>query len=537
MRTEQQPLVILNEIDIGFGETNVARNISTSIAAGEMLALVGESGSGKSVTARSILQLNTGANYTGTISFNGEHTQHDNLLECSGKQLRHLRGNRISMIFQEPLSALNALHTVEKTITEIIQLHNPKSKADCRLHIFNLLKQVELAQDPASLERFLTAYPHQLSGGQRQRVMIAMALANDPELLIADEPTTALDVTVAKQILDLLKRLQKERNMAILVISHDLNLVRRYAERISVMNNGEIIETAETESLFKTPQQEYTKQLLSMVPQGFPTSSAEETLSLETEQLKVWFPIKRGLFLRTVGYTKALNPMSITVRKGETLGIIGESGSGKSTLALAILRLISSEGSIRFHHSSGISDINALTKKPLQALRPKMQMVFQDPFSSLNPRFLIFDIVTEGLKVNGNFSKNQLIEKARNVLTEMNLDESLLWRYPHELSGGQRQRIAVARSLLLEPELLILDEPTSALDRTNQVKMLDILRDIQAKTGLTFIFISHDLQVVQAMSHRILVLKRGDAVETLTTSQNLNPEHPYTIELFSASQY
>lgn len=521
-------LLHIDQLGINFGATPVVQNLSLDIHEGEMLALVGESGSGKSVTALSILRLlpyPAAHHPSGTILFKGY-----DLLHCDEKTLRQIRGNDISMIFQEPMSSLNPLHTVEKQIGETLKLHKNLDDTQIRQRIIELLTLVELP-DPESR---LSSYPHQLSGGQRQRVMIAMALANEPRLLIADEPTTALDVTIEKQILELLKSLQQKMNMSVLLITHDLNLVKHYADRVAVMHQGQLVETGITASVFSSPTHPYTQLLLSSTPKQLPyqpPSTSEELL--RTKDLNVWFPIKKGIFKKTVGYIKAINQINISLKRGYTLGVVGESGSGKTTLGLALLRLIHAQGEIHFNGHR----LDGLSQKAIRPLRRDIQMVFQDPFGSLSPRLSVAQIIGEGLDVHGiatsDAQRDQLI---CNVLEEVGMNIDSRHRYPHEFSGGQRQRIAIARALVLKPTLIIFDEPTSALDRTIAMQIIDLLNALQMKYQLSFIFISHDLSVIRALSHDIVVMKDGVVVESGRAQQILeNPQHAYTKDLMSAA--
>ena len=443
--------------------------------------------------------------------------------------LRKVRGNDISFIFQEPMTSLNPLHTIEKQLTESLALHQGLTGGAARARILELLDKVGIVD----AESRLGAYPHQLSGGQRQRVMIAMALANKPDVLIADEPTTALDVTIQAQILDLLKGLKDSEGMGLLFITHDLGIVRRIADRVCVMQKGEIVEQGPTREIFENPQHPYTVKLLSAEPTGTPAPvSAGAEIIVETENLKVWFPIQKGLLKRTVGHVKAVNDTTLSVRAGETLGIVGESGSGKTTLALAIMRLIGSEGAIRFRGE----DVRKWSTRELRRLRSEMQIVFQDPFGSLSPRMTCFQIISEGLEIHKADAARDKRELVAEVMVEVGLDPTTMDRYPHEFSGGQRQRIAIARAMVLRPRLLVLDEPTSALDMTVQVQIVELLRNLQVKYGLAYLFISHDLKVVRAMSHQVMVMKRGDVVEYgLAEDLYDNPRSDYTRALLQAT--
>ena len=501
------------------------RNVSFSIAKGETVALVGESGSGKSVTALSTVSLlPDSATITGSVIYEGEQ-----MVGAKEARLRKVRGNDISFIFQEPMTSLNPLHTLERQLAESLALHQGLSGAAARTRILELLHKVGI-KDP---ETRLGAYPHQLSGGQRQRVMIAMALANGPELLIADEPTTALDVTIQAQILTLLADLQKEEGMSMLFITHDLTIVRKIADRVCVMKDGEIVEQGVTKEIFDSPKHDYTIKLLSAESTGLPgpvPEDAEEIAS--TDDLRIWFPIQRGLLKRTVGHVKAVNAATLSVREGETLGIVGESGSGKTTLALAIMRLISSEGPILFLGQN----IQKWKSKQLRPLRKDMQIVFQDPFGSLSPRMTAEEIIAEGLGVHGTRKGQNKREMVAEIMAEVGLDPETMHRYPHEFSGGQRQRIAIARAMILRPRLVVLDEPTSALDMTVQVQIVELLRELQRKYRLAYLFISHDLKVVRALSHKVIVMKDGDIVEAGEAGEIFDaPKTEYTRVLMSAA--
>ncbi|MGR3839060.1 MAG: ABC transporter ATP-binding protein [Cognatishimia sp.] len=500
------------------------KGVSFALDRGETVALVGESGSGKSVTALStVAMLGDTAELSGSVIYDGQE-----MVGADEKQLQKVRGNDISFIFQEPMTSLNPLHTIEKQLGESLELHQLMVGEDARTRVVDLLHKVGI-RDP---EERLSSYPHQLSGGQRQRVMIAMALANKPDILIADEPTTALDVTIQAQILDLLADLKRSEGMGLLFITHDLGIVRKIADRVCVMKDGEIVEAGPVEEIFANPQHEYTKTLLNARAVGTPAPvHPNASVVAETDALRIWFPIQRGLLRRTVGHIKAVNAASVRVRAGETIGIVGESGSGKTTLALAIMRLIGSEGPIRFQGS----DIRTMRTRDLRALRKDMQIVFQDPFGSLSPRMTCEQIIAEGLGVHGNPDGRDTRVLVAEVMGEVGLDPATMDRYPHEFSGGQRQRIAIARAMILRPKLLVLDEPTSALDMTVQVQIVDLLRDLQKKYGLAYLFISHDLHVVRAMSHQIIVMKQGDVVETGTADQIFDaPQTDYTKELLAA---
>ena len=521
-------LLSINNLQIGFaGQTESAvRDVSFSINPGETLALVGESGSGKSVTALSLLKLlPDSAEYRA-----GEVLYRDKaLVRASEPELRALRGNRISYIFQEPMTSLNPLHTLEKQIGETLRLHRGLSGPRARARALELLNLVGIPD----AQRRLGAYPHELSGGQRQRVMIAMALANEPELLIADEPTTALDVTIQQQILDLLRELQDKMGMAILLITHDLNIVRRYAHRVCVMHQGLLVEQGETAQIFGHPQHPYTQLLLDAEPNGKPDPINDSAPALlRADKMKVWFPLTRGLFKRVYDHVKAVNEISLTLQQGETLGIVGESGSGKSTLAMAILRLVRSEGQIHFESTR----IDHLTQVDLRPLRQSMQIVFQDPYGSLSPRMTIEEIVAEGLEVQGVKDRTERSRRVIEALNDVQLDPAIRERYPHEFSGGQRQRIAIARALVLRPKLIVLDEPTSALDRSVQKQIVELLRSLQSRYQLSYLFISHDLAVVRALSHRIMVMRAGELVEQGETEALFqSPQTEYTRALIQAS--
>ena len=519
----------IRDLRVGFSQDGqivpAVRGVSFQIGRGETVALVGESGSGKSVTALSTVQLlGDAAHLEGSVRYEGAE-----LVGADSAKLRAIRGNDISFIFQEPMTSLNPLHTLEKQLSESIALHQGLKGAPARARVLELLNRVGI-RDPESR---LADYPHQLSGGQRQRVMIAMALANRPELLIADEPTTALDVTIQAQILDLLAELKREEGLSMLFISHDLGLVRRIADRVCVMKDGEIVEQGPVEAIFADPRHPYTKKLLAAEPAGRaePVSDGAEVL-VETRDLKVWFPIKRGLMRRVVGHVKAVNGASVSVREGETLGIVGESGSGKTTLALAIMRLIESEGPI-LYLGQDISDWRA---RQLRRLRRDMQIVFQDPFGSLSPRMTVEQIIAEGLGVHGVEPGRNRREMVAEIMGEVGLPPESMHRYPHEFSGGQRQRIAIARAMILRPKVVVLDEPTSALDMTVQVQIVELLRKLQRDHGLAFLFISHDLRVVRAMAHKIMVMRAGEVVEQGSVEQIFDaPETDYTRELMEAA--
>ena len=527
-----RPLLEIKDLSVSFGvdakEVKAVRGASFAIEKGETVALVGESGSGKSVTALSILQLlpyPVASHPSGSITFRGEE-----LMGAPQGRLREVRGNRIAMIFQEPLTSLNPLHSIYHQISEVLFLHKHMSKSDAHARVIELLELVGLE---AAISR-LDALPHEFSGGQQQRVMIAMALANDPDLLIADEPTTALDVTIQAQVLKLLGELQEKLGMAILLITHDLGIVRGISDRVCVMNDGEIVEQGNTSDVFARPQHDYTKHLLATEPGGAPDAADVQAPPLMgCDGLKVWFPIKRGILKRTVGHIKAVDGISLQVKQGHTLGVVGESGSGKSTLARALLRLERSEGSIHFKHHP----LHGMGSGDLRPLRRDMQIVFQDPYGSLSPRLSVAQIVEEGLIVHdlgGNDdARRKLIAEA---LVEVGLEPAMMDRYPHEFSGGQRQRICIARAIVLKPDFIVLDEPTSALDVSVQAQIVELLRDLQKKHHIAYLFISHDLKVVRAMSHDILVMRHGQVVEHGPAAQVLdNPKEPYTRALMAAA--
>ncbi|TVP74102.1 MAG: ABC transporter ATP-binding protein [Rhodobacteraceae bacterium] len=506
-------------------EVRAVRGVSFHVDKGETVAIVGESGSGKSVSALSTVGLlPDSAQVAGSVAFKG-----DELVGASDRMLRQVRGNDISFIFQEPMTSLNPLHTIEMQIAESLSLHQGLGGAAARARVLELLQKVGIRD----AESRLSAYPHQLSGGQRQRVMIAMALANGPELLVADEPTTALDVTIQAQILELLVDLKRAEGMSLLFITHDLNIVRRFADRVCVMKDGEIVEQGPTAEIFASPRHPYTQKLLAAESTGEPApvpANAQEIL--RTDGLRIWFPIQRGFLRRTVGHVKAVNDATLTLRAGETLGIVGESGSGKTTLALAILRLIASEGPIWFEGA----DIQGRRSRDLRALRRHLQIVFQDPFGSLSPRMTVEQIIAEGLGVHGVPKGKSARELVAEIMAEVGLDPATMERYPHEFSGGQRQRIAIARAMILRPRLVVLDEPTSALDMTVQVQIVDLLRALQRKHGLAYLFISHDLRVVRALSHKVIVMRAGDVVEAGAIDQVFDaPRSDYTRQLLAAA--
>jgi microcin C transport system ATP-binding protein len=526
------PLLRVRDLSVSFstpaGELAAVRKVSFDLDRGETLALVGESGSGKSVTALSILQLlpyPTARHPSGSIMFRGRE-----LLGAKEPVLRAVRGNRVAMIFQEPMTSLNPLHTLEKQVSEVLLVHKHLSRSAARRRTVELLRLVGLAE----AEQRLGAHPHQLSGGQRQRVMIAMALANEPDLLIADEPTTALDVTIQAQILELLRRLQRSLGMALLLITHDLGVVRTMAARVSVMTEGEIVEAGPTAEVFAWPQHPYTRRLIEAEPSGAANIIAPSApVIMAAHNVRVWFPIRRGLFRRAVGHVKAVDGISLSVREGQTVGVVGESGSGKTTLGLALLRLVRSQGAIQFDGR----EIQGLRSGPLRPLRREMQIVFQDPYGALSPRMTIAQIVGEGLHVHrvgaGPTERRRLIDEA---LREVGLDPAMRDRYPHEFSGGQRQRIAIARAMVLKPRFVVLDEPTSALDMSVQAQIVDLLRELQRRHTLAYLFISHDLKVIRALSDEIIVMRDGRVVEHGPASQILDaPREPYTKALMAAA--
>jgi len=527
-----EPLLSVRDLSVAFHqggrESLAVDRVSFDIGRGEIVALVGESGSGKSVSAASILKLlpyPAASHPSGQILFGGR-----DLMSASEPELRSVRGNDITMIFQEPMTSLNPLHTIERQIAEILALHQGLQGASARARVLELLHQVGIREP----EKRLTAFPHELSGGQRQRVMIAMALANRPKLLIADEPTTALDVTVQAQILELLGRLKTEHGMSMLFITHDLGIVRKFADRVCVMTKGEIVEAGAVEDIFERPQDAYTKKLLASEPRGEPPLLDEtKPVVMQGEDIRVWFPIKAGFLRRTVDHVKAVDGVDLTLRAGQTLGVVGESGSGKTTLGLALSRLISSKGRISFIGN----DINAFSYSEMRPLRDRLQIVFQDPFGSLSPRMSVGEIIAEGLKVH----EKQLSAEERDArvawaLEEVGLDPATRWRYPHEFSGGQRQRIAIARAMVLKPRFVMLDEPTSALDMTVQAQVVDLLRDLQAKHDLAYLFISHDLKVVKALANELIVMRGGKVVEKGPAAEVFAaPKADYTRALMAAA--
>ena len=509
------------------GAVRAVKGLSLSIERGETVALVGESGSGKSVTALSVLQLlpyPTASHPGGSIRLDGQE-----LLGAPASTLRAVRGNRIAMVFQEPMTSLNPLHSIEKQLGETLRLHKGMGKADARQRTLELLHLVGLAE----AEKRLTAFPHELSGGQRQRVMIAMALANEPALLIADEPTTALDVTIQAQILQLLKSLQRRFHMAMLFITHDLTIVRKIADRVCVMQDGEIVESGATSRIFEAPAHPYTQRLIQAQPSGAAPAAAAAPTLMRTEDLRVWYPIRAGLLRRTIDHVKAVDGLTLTVQAGQTVGVVGESGSGKTTLGLALLRLIASRGAICFRDTL----IQGLKSRALRPLRREMQIIFQDPFGSLSPRLSIGQIIAEGLKVHGAVSSAAAREESIiAALQEVGLDPQSRHRYPHEFSGGQRQRVAIARALVLKPAFIVLDEPTSSLDVSVQDQILVLLRQLQRDHDLAYLFISHDLKVVRAMANYLVVMYRGKVVEEGPTETIFeHPRDAYTKRLLAAS--
>ena len=520
----------VKELNVSFKQgdtvTDAVRNISFKISTGETVALVGESGSGKSVSALSTVRLlPPSAVVSGSIKFEGI-----DLIKAQEKLLQRVRGNDISFIFQEPMTSLNPLHTLEKQILESLSLHQNLKGEKATKRVLELLKKVGIEKP----ETRLKSYPHELSGGQRQRVMIAMALANNPKLLIADEPTTALDVTIQAQILNLLAELKVTEKLSLLFITHDLGIVRKIADRVYVMKEGEIVESGTADQLFISPVHPYTKMLLEASSAGLPKPINEDAKEVITSKnLRIWFPIKKGLLRSSIGYVKAVNSASFSIKEGETLGVVGESGSGKTTLALAIMKLIKCRGEIKFLGK----DIHNAKGNELRSLRSNMQIVFQDPYGSLSPRMSVYDIISEGLSVHQPRLSLEIKKKlVSEILVEVGLDPVIMNRYPHEFSGGQRQRIAIARTMILKPKFVVLDEPTSALDMTVQVQIVSLLKDLQSKYGLAYLFISHDLKVVRAMSHKIAVMKEGDIVEYGENEAIFsNPKNSYTSDLLSAA--
>ncbi|MCW8085230.1 ABC transporter ATP-binding protein [Sabulicella glaciei] len=527
LRMAEAPLLSVENLSVAFRGQKVVEGVSFEVRPGETVALVGESGSGKSVTALSVLRLlaATGSNPEGRIVLDGTE-----VLRADDDALHRLRGGVAGMVFQEPMTSLNPLHTIGRQVGEAITLHRPLRGDALRREVIAKLERAGLA----NAEERINAYPHQLSGGQRQRVMIAVALANDPKLLIADEPTTALDVTIQAQILELIAGLKKRLGMAVLFITHDLAIVRRHAQRVVVMKDGKVVEQGETEAIFRDPKHPYTKMLLATEPRGRPAPVAPDALTvLEARDIRVSFPIRRGFLRRVVSEVRAVEGVSLTLRAGETLGLVGESGSGKTTLGFALLRLERSTGGILFEGR----DIVPLSRTQLRPLRSRMQIVFQDPYGSLSPRMSAGDIVGEGLLVHEpSLPAREREARVAQALEEVGLDPAMAGRYPHEFSGGQRQRIAIARALVLKPRLLVLDEPTSALDVSVQAQVVELLRELQARHGLAYLFISHDLRVVRAMAHRIMVMRQGRVVEEGEAEALCrNPREPYTRALMSAA--
>ncbi len=526
------PLLSVRDLSVAFHqggkETLAVDHVSFDIAAGEVVALVGESGSGKSVSAASILRLlpyPAASHPSGQILFEG-----CDLMTASERELRAVRGNDITMIFQEPMTSLNPLHTIEKQIGEILGLHQAIAGDAARVRTLELLRQVGI-RDP---EKRLTAYPHELSGGQRQRVMIAMALANRPKLLVADEPTTALDVTVQAQILDLLRQLKADHGMSMLFITHDLGIVRKFADKVCVMTRGKIVESGPVEDIFTNPQHDYTKKLLASEPRGEPPVLDEtKPVVMQGDDIRVWFPIKSGFLRKVVDHVKAVDGVDLVLRAGQTLGVVGESGSGKTTLGLALSRLIASKGRISFVGK----EIDGYSFAEMRPLRDRLQIVFQDPFGSLSPRMSVGEIIAEGLKVHERaLSAAERDARVCWALDEVGLDTTTRWRYPHEFSGGQRQRIAIARAMVLKPRFVMLDEPTSALDMTVQAQVVDLLRDLQKKHDLAYLFISHDLRVVKALANEVIVMRAGKVVEQGPAAEIFHaPKADYTRALMAAA--
>ncbi|MCA1968254.1 MAG: ABC transporter ATP-binding protein [Rhizobium sp.] len=526
------PLLSVRDLSVAFhqgnAETLAVDRVSFDIAPGEVVALVGESGSGKSVSAASILKLlpyPAASHPSGEILFEGR-----DLMTASEQELRAVRGNDITMIFQEPMTSLNPLHNIEKQIGEILALHQAIAGETARDRTLELLRQVGI-RDP---EKRLSAYPHELSGGQRQRVMIAMALANRPKLLVADEPTTALDVTVQAQILDLLRQLKADHGMSMLFITHDLGIVRKFADKVCVMTKGKIVESGPVEDIFTNPQHDYTKKLLASEPRGEPPRLDEtKPVVMQGDDIRVWFPIKAGFLRKVVDHVKAVDGVDMVLRAGQTLGVVGESGSGKTTLGLALARLISSKGRISFIGQ----DIDGYSFAEMRPLRDRLQIVFQDPFGSLSPRMSVGEIIAEGLKVHERaLSAAERDARVCWALDEVGLDTATRWRYPHEFSGGQRQRIAIARAMVLKPRFVMLDEPTSALDMTVQAQVVDLLRDLQKKHDLAYLFISHDLRVVKALANEVIVMRSGKVVEQGPATEIFQaPKADYTRALMAAA--
>ncbi len=530
--SKAETLVQVRNLSVAFGrdekKTLAVDRVSFRIGRGETVALVGESGSGKTVSALSILRLlpyPMASHPSGEVFFEGK-----DLVKIPDAAMQEIRGDRISIIFQEPMTSLNPLHTIERQVGEVLKLHRGMDDASARKRVLELLEKVGIREP----EKRLGAYPHELSGGQRQRVMIAMALANEPELLIADEPTTALDVTIQAQILQLLADLQKEMGMAMLLITHDLGIVRRMSERVYVMKSGEIVEEGQMDEVFTNPQHPYTRHLINAEPKGDPPKADDSRpVVIEADDLKVWFPIKAGLLKRTVDHVKAVDGLSLKLRAGQTLGVVGESGSGKTTLGLALLRLISSNGPIAYVGKR----IDGLTQKKMRSLRKEMQIVFQDPYGSLSPRLSIGQIIEEGLLIQQpQLTYDERRQRVGETLREVGLDPESQDRYPHEFSGGQRQRIAIARAMVLEPKFVMLDEPTSALDMSVQAQIVDLLRHLQRKHDLAYLFISHDLKVVRALCNHVIVMRKGRVVEEGPAEQIFShPREDYTRELLAAA--